>query len=307
MKHDTAGDPITGLKWTHRTTAKIAEELRTLGIEVSANTVAKLLGNLGFSLRVNHKKKSNGSHPQRDEQFANIKVLRQRCVDKGIPLVSVDAKKRELVGLFKNPGQAWNLAPVEVNDHDFRSDALGVAIPYGVYDLQANRGMMFVGISYDTPEFAVESIEKWWRFQGQKRYPNAREIVILADSGGSNGYRTRAWKYNLQHKLCNRHGVTVTVAHYPTGTSKWNPIEHRLFSEISKNWAGHPLNSYETILKHLRTTSTKTGLRVTARLVRKQYKKGVKISDKKMRELHLVRAESLPQWNYSLEPAENGK
>lgn len=306
MKHDTAGDPITGLKWTHRTTAKIALELRSLGIQVSANTVAKLLNELGFSLRVNHKKKSNGSHQDRDAQFACIKVLRERCVANRIPLISVDTKKRELVGLFKNSGRAWNQAPVEVNDHDFRSDALGIAIPYGIYDLQANHGMVFVGTSYDTPQFAAESIEKWWRFQGLKRYTHAEEIAILADCGGSNGSRTRAWKYNLQHKLSNRHGLTVTVAHYPPGTSKWNPIEHRLFSEISKNWAGHPLNSYETVLKHLRTTSTTTGLRVTARLVKKQYEKGVKITDAQMRELGLTKAELLPQWNYSLSPTELG-
>lgn len=306
MKHDTAGDPMTGLKWTHRTTAKIAQELHGLGIEVSANTVAKLLGQLGFSLRVNHKKKSNGSPSTRDEQFACIKTLRERCVADGIPLVSVDTKKRELIGLFKNSGRAWNQASVEVNDHDFRSDALGIAIPYGIYDIQANCGMVFVGTSNNTPEFAVESIEKWWRFQGQKRYSHTDELAILADCGGSNGYRTRAWKYNLQHKLANRHGLTVTVAHYPSGASKWNPIEHRLFSEISKNWAGHPLDSYETILKHLRTTSTKTGLRVTARLVQKQYKKGIKITDAQMRELGLVKSETLPQWNYSLAPNEMG-
>ena len=306
MKHDTAGDPMTGLKWTHRTTAKIALELRSLGIQVSANTVAKLLGELGFSLRVNHKKKSKGTHQDRDAQFVCIKALRKRCVANGIPLISVDTKKRELVGLFKNSGRAWNQAPVEVNDHDFRSDALGIAIPYGIYDLQANHGMVFVGTSHDTPQFAAESIEKWWRFRGLKRYTHAEEIAILADCGGSNGNRTRAWKYNLQHKLSNRHGLTVTVAHYPPGTSKWNPIEHRLFSEISKNWAGHPLDSYETVLKHLRTTSTTTGLRVTARLVKKQYEKGVKITDEQMSELGLTRADLLPQWNYSLSPTELG-
>lgn len=306
MKHDTAGDPMTGLKWTHRTTAKIALELRSLGIQVSANTVAKLLGELGFSLRVNHKKKSKGTHQDRDAQFACIKALRKRCVANGIPLISVDTKKRELVGLFKNSGRAWNQAPVEVNDHDFRSDALGIAIPYGIYDLQANHGMVFVGTSHDTPQFAAESIEKWWRFRGLKRYTHAEEIAILADCGGSNGNRTRAWKYNLQHKLSNRHGLTVTVAHYPPGTSKWNPIEHRLFSEISKNWAGHPLDSYETVLKHLRTTSTTTGLCVTARLVKKQYEKGVKITDDQMSELGLTRADLLPQWNYSLSPTKLG-
>lgn len=307
MKHDTAGDPITGLKWTHRTTAKIAQELRTLGIEVSPKTVAKLLGNLGFSLRVNAKKKSNGSHELRNEQFACIQTVRERCAAQAIPVVSIDTKKRELVGLFKNAGQAWNQDPVIVNDHDFRSDSLGIAIPYGVYDITANRGMMFVGTSYDTPEFAAECVEKWWRMQGLKHYSNNSELVILADCGGSNGYRLRAWKYFLQHRLCNRHNLKVTVVHYPPGASKWNPIEHRLFSEISKNWAGRPLDSYETILNYIRTTSTSTGLRVSARLVRKQYQKGIKISDAQMTQLHLVESDTLPKWNYSLVPVENGK
>ncbi len=303
MEHDTAGDPMGGLKWTHRTTAKIAAELCSAGIYVSAGTVARLLKEMGYSLRVNHKKLSNGSTTERDEQFAQIAELRERCASNGSPIISVDTKKKELVGCFRNAGVAWNRNPVTVNDHDFRSDAEGIAIPYGIYDLHTNQGTLFVGMSYDTPQFAVDSIEKWWRSEGRKRYSASRQLAILADAGGSNGARPRAWKHGLQDRLCNRHGLAVTVAHYPSGASKWNPIEHRLFSEISKNWSGRPLDSYETILNHIRTTRTSTGLSVRAHLVRKQYTKGVTIDDAQMRQLALEKHEPLPQWNYTLRPS----
>jgi hypothetical protein len=305
MKHETAGDPMTGLKWTRRTTVKVASELRLLGIEVSANTVARLLKkNMGFSLRVNHKKKSNGSPKNRDAQFVRIGDLRQEFATVGKPIISVDAKKRELVGEFKNPGKSWEQEAVEVNDHDYRSLASGVGIPYGIYDVQANCGTVYVGTSYDTSQFAVDSIEEWWRKEGAKRYPKARELLILADGGGSNGANRRAWKHNLQHSLCDRHSLTVTVAHYPPGTSKWNPIEHRLFSEISKNWAGIPLDSYDTILNFIRTTKTSTGLCVRAHLVQKEYKKGIKITDEQMKELLITMDSAVPKWNYTIYPAE---
>ena len=304
MKHETAGDPMTGLKWTRRTTAKIASELRLLGVEVSANTVGRLLKKMGFSLRVNHKKKSNGSPKDRDAQFVYIGDLRQQFACAGKPIISVDAKKREQVGEFKNPGNSWEQEAVEVNDHDYRSLASGIAIPYGIYDTQANCGTVYVGTTYDTPAFAVESIEKWWRNEGAKRYPNARELLILADGGGSNGSNRRAWKHNIHQTLCNRHNLEVTVAHYPPGASKWNPIEHRLFSEISKNWAGRPLDSYETILNYIRTTKTSTGLRVRSHLVRKNYKKGVKITDDQMKEICITNYDSLPKWNYTICPSQ---
>lgn len=303
MEHDTAGDPITGLKWTRRTTAKIAEELESLGIEVSPKTVARLLKQMGFSLRVNHKKVSRTSPEERDAQFVRIAELRERFAAEGLPVISVDSKKRELVGNFKNAGTAWNREPVAVNDHDFRSEADGIAIPYSVYDVQANRGTVFVGTSYDTPQFAAEAIARWWRSDGQRRYPDAGELVILADAGGSNGPRCRAWKHGLQHYICNRYGLTVTVAHYPSGASKWNPVEHRLHSEISKNWAGRPLDSYETVLNYLRTTRTRTGLRVRASLVRKRYEKGIKITDAQMREISITQDDVLPRWNYTLTPS----
>ncbi len=307
MEYDTAGDPISGVKWSRRTIAKLAAELKAAGIDVSPNSVAKLLKLLDFRLRVNHKKLSSGSGTERDQQFGYIAERRQHFAQDGLPVISVDTKKRELVGAFKNPGTAWRRQAVLVNDHDFRSLAHGVAIPYGVYDQQANRGSVFVGTSHDTSDFAVESIEKWWRYDGRRRYPEADQLLILADAGGSNGHHRRAWKYALQTKLCDRHHLSVTVTHYPTGASKWNPIEHRLFGEISKNWAGKPLTSYETILKHIRTTKTTTGLRVKAYLVQKQYPKGVKVSDDQMQQLVLKKHETLPKWNYTLKPRENGE
>ncbi len=303
MKHETAGDPMSDLKWTRRTTAKIASQLHQLGIKISDRTVAALLDKMGFSLRVNHKKLSGASHPHRDTQFARIAKLRERCATENTPVISVDTKKKELVGTFKNPGAKWDRKPVLVNDHDFRSNAECMAVPYGVYDLRANTGTVFIGTSYDTPKFAVDCVEKWWRTEGCKRYPNGKRLTILADGGGSNGSACRAWKFGLHHQLCERHGLTVTVAHYPPGTSKWNPIEHRLFSELSKNWAGRPLDSLETILKYVRTTATTTGLRVRAHLVRRRYEKGIKITDAQMHQLAITKDDALPKWNYTIAPA----
>jgi hypothetical protein len=304
MKHDTAGDPMGGLKWTRRTTAKIAAELSSVGIEVSDRTVAKLLKKMGFSLRVNHKQISNTTCPElRDEQFTHIAELRERFAKQGLPVISIDTKKKELVGRFKNAGNAWDREPELVKDHDFRSEALGIAIPYGVFDLHANCGTVFVGTTSDTPDFAVDCIEQWWRTEGRQRHRDARHLAILADGGGSNSANSRAWKYGLQTRVCNRHDLAVTVAHYPTGASKWNPIEHRLFSEISKNWAGRPLDSYETILNYLRTTTTANGLTVTAHIVPTRYQKGVKINDDQMSQLHITKDETLASWNYTLRPS----
>ena len=302
MTHETAGDPVSGLKWTHRTTAKLAHELRGLGIHVCPQTVARLLKAMGYSLRVNHKKLAGASHPNRDQQFRYITELRERCATDSIPVISVDTKKKELVGAFRNPGAKWDRSPELVNDHDFPSDAEGLAIPYGIYDPRANAGTVFVGRTADTPAFAGDCIEKWWRTEGRKHYPQAQSLQILADGGGSNSSTARAWKFNLQHRLCNQHGLRVTVAHYPPATSKWNPIEHRLFCEISKNWAGRPLDNYETILNYLRTTRSSTGLRVRAHLVRKTYKTGVKVTDAQMRELRITPNSVMPKWNYTIEP-----
>ena len=302
MEHDTAGDPMTGLKWTRKTTQKIACELKKLGIEVCAKTIGRILNELGYSLKVNHKKIASGSSPQRDEQFKQIASHRQRFAACKTPIISVDTKKKELVGNFKNNGTAWDKEAIAVNDHDFRSQGLGMAAPYGIYDVQANRGSVFVGTSHDTPQFAVSAIGKWWRYDGQHRYGNARELLILADCGGSNGYRCRAWKYGLQ-QLSNRYNLTITVSHYPPGASKWNPIEHRLFSEISKNWAGRPLESLSTIKNYISTTTTTTGLSVKAYIDSKDYAKGIKISDEQMSRLNITNHDALPNWNYTLAPS----
>ena len=303
MKHEVAGDPCTGLKWTRRTTHKIARELRAVGIEVSARTVARLLKKLRFSLRINRKMIGRGSSPDRDEQFTYIARLRTRFAKRHRPIVSIDSKKKEMVGNFKNGGTAWNRTAVLVNDHDFRSDATGMALPHGIYDVQGNRGTIFVGISHDTPDFAVDNLVRWWATEGRRRYPDTQKLLVLADGGGSNGPRNRAFKYGLQTRLCNVHHVAVTVCHYPAGASKWNPIEHRLFSEISKNWKGRPLDSYETILNYIRTTRTATGLRVKARLVMKRYTTGVKISLAQMKTIDLRPHKVQPQRNYTLHPA----
>lgn len=303
MEHETAGDPISGLKWTRKTTEKVAGELKGLGINVCPNTVGRLLKELDFSLRVNHKKLSSGSAPERDEQFAYISELRQRFARQGLPIISVDTKKKELVGNFKNNGAVWCKEPLAVNDHDFRSLGDGIAIPYGIYDVQANCGSVFVGMSSETSELAASSIEKWFRYDGMRRYSGTDELLILADCGGSNGYRKRAWKYYLQKNLCDRHGISVTVCHYPPGASKWNPIEHRLFSEISRNWAGVPLKSYDTILNYINTTQTKTGLKVKAYFDTKNYPKGTEISNQQISEVHIVNHKILPAWNYTISPS----
>jgi hypothetical protein len=290
------------LKWTRRATLKIAEELQGIGITVCANTVCKLLRQMGYALRVNHKKLTTSAPADRDEQFTYIAEEREFFAQRGWPVVSIDTKKKELVGTFKNAGSAWQREPILVRDHDFRSEALGIAIPYGVYDLHANLGSLFIGTTYDTPEFAADSLARWWRYDGQRRYCKATQLLILADGGGSNSPRARAWKLNLQELLCDRFGVSVTVCHYPTGASKWNPIEHRLFSEISKNWAGKPLDSYETVLNYVRSTTTCSGLKVKAYLVRKQYLKGVKVTDEQMEQLRLEPHALQPARNYTLKP-----
>lgn len=305
MEPETAGDPMTGLKWTRKTTEKISEELAAGGVQVSKNTVGRILKVLGFSLRVNHKKLSGKHHVDRDAQFDYINALREQFAKRGAPIISVDTKKRELVGPFRNPGEAWSRQPALVNDHDFRSEAEGIAIPYGIYDIAANHGAVIVGTSYNTPEFAVDSIVTWWIRIGQDRYPGHTELLILCDGGGSNGYHAKAWKVELQRKLCLPCRLSVTVCHYPPRASKWNPVEHRLFSEISKNWAGKPLTSYETLLNYLGTTQTKAGLRVQAILNPKVYERGIKVPDAIMEELPIRRHEALPTWNYTLLPATN--
>ena len=290
------------MKWTRKTTEKIADLLQQIDIPVSANTVSRLLYQMDFSLRVNRKQIATNSSPYRDQQFQHISSLRARFERQGLPVISVDSKKRELIGNFKNSGAKWDRSPVRVNDHDFRSDASGVGISYGIYDTPANRGTVCVGISHDTPAFAAHSIATWWKREGSRRYGHAPKVLVLADSGGSNGCRSWAWKTEMQAQFCNPFGITATVAHYPTGASKWNPIEHRLFSEISKHWAAEPLVSYEKMLGFIRNTSTKTGLVVTAYLDRKEYPTGLKPDRRLISSIALKPSKVLPRWNYTIAP-----
>jgi hypothetical protein len=289
------------LRWSRRTTMTISEELAALGISISPNTVARLLHHMGYSLRVNYKQISTSVNPDRNLQFEYLAHLRDRFQQRHLPIVSVDSKKRELVGNFKNPGRRWECAPRRVYDHDFRTDSIGVAIPYGIYDVHENRGALVIGVSHDTPAFAAHAIAHWWRQEGAPRYSGSRQLLILADTG-SNSCRCYAWKTEVQSQLANSFALTVTVAHYPTGASKWNPIEHRLFSEISRNWAGEPLDSYQKILNYARTTRTQTGLQVTAYLDRRNYPCGLKPTPAEVACLRLRRHETLPNWNCTIKP-----
>ena len=300
---DTAGDPMTGQKWTHRTTEKISEQLQQVAIDVSPRTIARLLKKIGYALRVNHKKRSTVKSAHRNQQFDHIKAMRQTFQAARLPAISVDTKKKEMLGKFRSVGAAWSKKPEIVNDHDFKRDSTGSAIPRGTYDTIANRGHVCVGSSHDTSAFAVDALACWWQNEGRRRYPHAHRLLVLADSGGSNNCRHWGWKYYLQTKLCDRFGLTITVCHYPPGSSKWNPIEHRLFSQISKNWAGRPLDSYQTVLNHLRTTKTKTGLAVTACLLDGDYPLKLKVSKEAIAGLNIHRPQGvMPQWNYVISP-----
>jgi hypothetical protein len=308
MEDDTGGDPVKGCKWTHKTTAKVAEALTPTGIHVSANTVARLLKQMDYALRVNLKRLESGlSKPpdpaERDAQFRHIMKQSRSYAAEGMPVINVDTKSRELIGPFHQAGRRWSREPLEVFDHDFPSDADGVAIPYGIYDPFRNHGFVLVGTTRDTSQFAVDAINAWWSDFGTRHYPRADRLLILADCGGSNGYRTRLWKHQLQHAFCDRFGIRVCVCHYPPGSSKWNPIEHRMFSFISKNWAAQPLRDYDTVLKFIRSTKTNSGLRVCARLNTNDYSDGTKISDQQMQQINLRHHTARPKWNYSISPS----
>ncbi len=307
MEHETAGDPVSGCKWTHKTTAKIAQQLKRADIRVSAKTVGRLLKQMRFSLRMNLKSIESGlRNPpdprQRDQQFRYIRSQIRAYSTQGLPVISVDAKSRELIGAFHQSGYRWSQEPIKVLDHDFPSDSKGIALPYGIYDLSRNEGFVCVGTSRDTSQFAVDSIRTWWLKAGSDHYPEADRLLILADCGGSNSYRTRLWKHQLQVAFSSRLGLEIKVCHYPPGSSKWNPIEHRMFSFISNNWAGQPLMDYETVLKFIRTTKTTTGLKLRAFLNKKRYLKGIKISDQQMKDIVLKRYTLRPNWNYSISP-----
>jgi len=308
MEHETAGDPVSGCKWTHKTTGKIARQLSRVGIQVSDKTVGRLMKKMDYSLRLNLKSLESGQGKpvdprKRNLQFRYIKSQINKYKAAGLPVLSADTKSRELIGRFHQAGRKWGEQSEPVFDHDFPSDSSGVAIPYGIQDLTRNEGYVRVGTSRDTSEFAVDSICSWWRNVGYHQYPNAGQLLVLVDSGGSNGYRVRLWKHQLQVVFCNRFGLHVKICHYPPGSSKWNPIEHRMFSFISRNWAGQPLESYETVLKFIRTTKTSTGLKIRASLNKKKYYKGIKISNKQMKEIAISRYTQRPDWNYAIAPS----
>jgi Rhodopirellula transposase DDE domain len=303
MDESTVGDPMSPLKWNSKSTYQIRQHLASQGHLVSEDTIQRRLRKLDYSLQANRKDKEGESHADRDRQFRYINETAKRFLRRREPVISVDTKKKEGVGNFKNNGRKWRKkgqAP-KVNAHDFPSLAEGTAIPYGAYDVHRNEGMVNVGMTHDTAEFAVESIRRWWRQFGVRHYPEAQRLFICADSGGSNAARNRAWKYHLQ-EFSDESGLEIVVGHYPPGTSKWNKIEHRMFSFISMNWKGEPLVSFETVVNMISATKTNQGLRIKAVLDRKRYETGVKISEEQMKSLNLQRHQQNPEWNYSLLP-----
>ena len=303
VEETTAGDPMSPLKWTSKSTRTIADELSRFGHSISSVTVGRCLEDMGYTLQSNLKTREGTQHPDRDAQFRYINGQVKAFRRSGDPVISVDTKKKELVGAFKNAGRRWlpKGQPDEVTVHDFPHLGQGKAIPYGAYDIALNRAVVNVGVTHETAEFAVESIRRWWRLDGRRYYGGAGRLLICADSGGSNGNRPRAWKLYLQ-SLSDETGMAITVCHYPPGTSKWNKIEHRLFSFISLNWKGKPLVNFETVVNLIGGTRTRTGLKVKAILDTNQYETGIEISDEDIDQLRLKRHKVHPAWNYTLLP-----
>jgi len=289
-------------KWLNCRLRDIQEHLDQRGHEVSLPVISRLLRKHDYRLRANAKQLASKQHPERDQQFQYLYEQRALHQAVGQPTISVDTKKKELVGNFKNPGQIWCQEPEMVNIHDFRQDAVGRAVPYGIYNSQHNRGTVYVGQSSDTPAFAVDNIAHWCQTELPLLFPDATHLMIEADGGGSNSCRSRLWKRDLQEKVADRFGLTLTVCHYPTGASKWNPVEHRLFNEISKTWAGCPLRSFDDVVHYITDTKTETGLTVQAHLVTKSYAAGVKVPDEQMDALNIEFHATCPQWNYTLRP-----
>jgi hypothetical protein len=299
----TRGDPESPLRWTCKSVRKLAEELCSMGHQVGPQKVSELLHELRYSLQGTRKTREGSSHPDRNAQFEHINAQARSFQRAGEPVISVDTKKKELVGDFANRGKEWRPEgdPEQVRVHDFIDERLGKAIPYGVYDVGRNEGWVNVGIDHDTAEFAVESIRRWWRRMGQRAYPDASRLLVTADGGGSNGYRTRLWKLELQ-RFADESGLKVTVAHYPPGTSKWNKIEHRMFCHITQNWRGRPLESVETIVSLIGGTTTTTGLRIKAALDKNSYEKAIKVLDEELASLQLKPHRFHGDWNYAIHP-----
>jgi len=303
MEEDTAGNPMSFVKWTNKSLHKIEKEIKRRGHNMSYRTVGRRLKKMGYSLQGNTKTFEGSTHPERDAQFHYINHMVGEFIQKRQPVISVDTKKKELVGNFKNSGRIWTKKgqAEHVNAYDFLSFAKGKAVPYGAYDITLNKGFVNVGISSDTAEFAVESIRQWWEQLGKKHYPKAKELLLTADSGGSNGYRIRGWKYFL-HKFAKETKLKITVIHFPPATSKWNKIEHRMFSFISQNWKGKPLTDYEVIINFIKNTKTEKGLEIFARLDKNTYEIGKIFSDEEIEKINLQHHHFHPEWNYTILP-----
>ena len=300
---DTRGDPMSPLRWTCKSTRQLAKVLNQKSFNVSYVTVAEMLKEMGYSLQANAKIIEGGDHPDRDKQFQYINRQTKKYLEKHIPVISVDTKKKELIGNYKNIGKEWekSKSPVKVNVYDFLDKTKGKAVPYGIYDVGKNKGFVNVGKSYDTSSFAVESIRRWWIDMGKVEYPKAKKILITADGGGSNGYKRRLWKTELQ-QFCNEFQLEVSVCHLPPGTSKWNKIEHKLFSFITMNWRGKPLESFETVVSLISSTTTTKGLEVKSVLDENEYKKGIVVDDEEMKMLKITSHKFHGEWNYTIKP-----
>jgi len=300
LEDTTAGNPISGLKWTRKSLATLTRELQKK-FQVGRSTVARLLKQQGYMLHGNRKRLSPRHDAQRDQQFRYLARQRRKFVKAKLPILSIDTKKKELIGIFKNAGRTWRHNAWDVFETDFPQDAKGKAIPYGIYDVERNSGYVVVGTSHETPAFAIAALRRWWLDVGRSQYRGKHEWLIQADGGGANGHRCWLWKWGLQ-QLADECHVTITVTHYPMGASKWNPIEHRLFSRISGNWSGQPLVSYETVLKFIRTTKTATGLACQAQLDRRNYETGLKVTPEQKAQVNLKPHRILPHYNYTIRP-----
>jgi hypothetical protein len=301
LEDATAGDPISGLKWSRKTLTKLSRQLRRRGINIGRSTIARLLRERNYALKSNRKSIASTHDAERDRQFGYIDQQRRTFEKAGNPVISVDTKKKELIGHFKRAGRTWRQSALEVNDHDFPSQAKGKAIPYGIYDLTHNCGYVLVGTSHETPDFAIAALRRWWLVRGRHTYAGADRLLIQADCGGANSNRSWRWKAGLQ-RLADEFQLTITVTHFPPSASKWNPIEHRMFSLISANWAGQPLLSYEMVLKFIRTTRSERGFRCQARLDRTIYPTKVKLAPAERAQIDCCPHRLYPHWNYTIRP-----
>lgn len=303
---EIAGDPVSNQRWVRRSLRKLRQALQHQGLVLSPMTIRRLLLAEGIRPRANVKHLTPNPHHDRDVQFRYLTGVRRAFRKRGDPVVSVDAKNRELIGPFAQAGRVWSRRPREVFSYDFPGFADAKAVPYGVYDQRHQQALIGVSLSRATPDFAVDCLQLWWQRHGRKAYPKARRLLVLTDGGGCNGYQPRRWKWRLQ-QLADRYRLAITVCHYPPGASKWNPIEHRVFSQISQTWAGLPLTSVELLLKTLRATTTRTGLRLSVHLMKRDYPEGLKVPNETWKQLRLRRHPTCPLWNYTVRPRQNGK